>query len=121
VFRIQTPDGRTEVLDLRDSSQARAFLRGELSALTIANPGVRCRECGRRAPGFAVTLAAPAGFNAATLEAEHVPSDGSVRGGERMVAFCDDARLIVMSHADTPAVRLVLNKPGRRRFAPPSR
>jgi hypothetical protein len=135
MLRVHTADGRTATVDLSDERQAadwvrrlaRADVARSVTGLTLVETHAtsgRCPACGVRCQqplGLQFSIARPEDFRAVSFDAEHVEAAGRVRGGDRLLIYADDIRLSVMAHAETPAVRVVVSKVGKRRFNPNQR
>jgi len=135
MLRVHTADGRTTTVDLSDERQAadwvrrlaRADVARSVTGLTLVETHAasgRCPACAERQQlplGLQFSISRPEDFRAVSFDAERVEASGRVRGGDRLLVYADDIRLSVMAHAETPAVRVVVSKVGRRRFDPKAR
>lgn len=135
MLRVHTADGRTTTVDLSDERQAadwirrlaRADVARSVTGLTLVEThgaSGRCPACAERHQlplGLQFSISRPEDFRNVSFDAEHVAPSGRVRGGDRLLVYADDIRLSVMAHAETPAVRVVVSKPGKRRFDPKTR
>lgn len=135
MLKIHTSDGRTQSVDLADAAQAREWLgrlaregaQGAITGVTLTEKHAAsgmCPACGVRCShplGVQFSISRPQDFRLVSLAAERVEQSGRVKGGERVLLYADDVRLTVMSHAEQPAVRVVLAKVGKRRFDPNAR
>lgn len=135
MLKIHTSDGRTQSVDLADAAQAREWLgrlaregvQGSITGVTLTEKHAasgKCPACGVRGShplGVQFSISRPQDFGIVSLAAEHVEPSGRVKGGEKVMLYADDVRLSVMSHAEQPAVRVVLSKVGKRRFDPNTR
>jgi len=115
---VHTADGRTEEIDLDDEEQARTWLhrlrdpvfRDAVSGLSVSHNGV------------VYSLPRPRNFRQVSMTAEASQGAGRNKGGERLLCFADEVKLVVMVHREQKAtVRVSLSKPGRRRFDPEMR
>jgi hypothetical protein len=132
MLRVHTADGHTETVDLSDERQAselvrrlaRADVARSVTGLTLVEThgaAGRCPACSERHQlplGMQFSITRPEDFRSVSFDAERVQPSGRVRGGDRLLVYADDIRLSVMAHAETPAVRVVVSKPGKRRFDP---
>ena len=112
MLKIHTADGQTHLVDLADANQAReltARLSREDFQATINGvslykryPFPKCASCGAsagRETGVQYSVTRPDGVRRVFVHAECVPTNGRVKGGERVTVFADDMRLALMAHA----------------------
>lgn len=135
MLRVHTADGRTTTVDLSDERQAadwvrrlaRADVARSVTGLTLVETHAtsgKCPACAERHQlplGLQFSISRPEDFRAVSFDAERVEASGRVRGGDRLLVYADDIRLSVMAHAETPAVRVIVSKVGKRRFDPKAR
>lgn len=138
MLKIQTVDGGSRRLDLRDPEQAQRLVRElqspqyqeQLRAMgLVVNYPARCSSCGRREcaacggttnKGIQYTMTAPQDFDTTRFHVDRLEPDpeAGVKGGIKVVCFADDVRLTVMTHRVTPAVTISLRKMGKQRYNP---
>lgn len=147
MLKIHTKDGKTNLLDLKNIEQARDWLdklkdpefQKFITGMTLEqkcqsrfrcdnckSPVLICSECGfvheqaRCGSGAQYSLPRPNGFNRIFCQAEYIKpnKEKKIHGGEKIVCFCDDIQIGVMSHREQKAIRVSLAKPGFRRFSP---
>lgn len=117
MFNLHFRDGRTQRLDLEGGtpelleSLGRSDFQDSLTAVTIkmAYPTKKGETCAQ----FSITK--PEGFEGRTwFRVENVKPHGRVKGGERVVVFAGDIRLVLMVHSSQPAVRVSVARIGKR-------
>lgn len=132
MLKIHTTSGDTIRIDLADEEQAREWLaklerdsfQAEISGVSVVEHHevrARCSECGAKPTGqigVQYSVSRPQGLNSVHYEVERIEGDGKVKGGERVTLYAGDVRLVLMAHQSQPSARIILNKLGRRRFAP---
>ena len=117
MFNLHFRDGRTERLDLEGGmpelleSLGRSDFQDSLTAVTVkmAYPSKKGETCAQ----FSITK--PDGFDGRPwFRVENVKPRGRVKGGERVIVFVGDIRLVVMVHGSQPAARISVTRIGKR-------
>lgn len=132
MIKIHTSDGQTIPIDLNDEDQAREWIdrmgsrpfqesiRGVSLVLNhaVSAKCMVCRHPISRSIGVQYSISRPQAFRSVQYEIENVPEDGAVKGGERIVVYADEARISLMAHKSQPSARVIITKPGKRRYRP---
>lgn len=130
MLKIHTSDGQTVCVDLRDESQAKAWLRrleqdkfqAQISGASLVahhEAKATCPACGCKHSakiGVQYSLSRPQGHDDIRYEAERVEvGDKHV---ERILVTAGDSMLSVVAHESQPSARIVMVRSGKRRFTP---
>ena len=147
MFKINTADGLTSKVDLRDESQAREWLERlndpafqktitNVTVMRNCNRRFRCPNCNRLShlvcsncaaaynnivcgAGFQYSMKRPENMEHIHYQIERIePELESKMQGERIVCFAGQNRLTLMVHETTPGARITLLKIGDRRYNP---
>lgn len=148
MFKIQTKDGKTEVVDIsRDEEKAKRLIKklreeeyqDSITGISILKPcggktrcpickrtNLLCKTCGSELKGSTCTTGAQYSFSRPGYSRKvlYVPEiirpelDGGNKGGERIVVFVDGIKVVLMAHENQPALRVTLAKPGNIRYNP---
>lgn len=131
MLKIHTSDGRTIPIDLADEEQARFWLerlskssfQSQIKAVSLVERHTvgRCKECGHpsdRSVGVQYSIPRPDGFGDIFFNAENVEPNGKIKGGERIILFAGDIRLVLMAHRSQPATRVTITRIGKQRYNP---
>lgn len=131
MLKIHTSDGQTHRLDLTSDEDARFWLpklsrhdfqetiKG-ISVVERHNVG-KCRQCGMspdRDIGVQYSITRPELFRKIFFNVENIEQNGKIKGGEKVIVFIDDIRLILMAHYSQPAARVTITKVGNQKFNP---
>lgn len=119
MLSIHTSDGLTISIDMNDAEQVREWI------VKLRNPNFVERITGVSIldRGVMYSFSKPLGFRKIGFEIERVEADQEkkIKGGERLVCYADDVRIVLMVHAVQKAIRVSMSKIGKRRFDPSSR
>lgn len=148
MFKVHTSDGKTVRIDLSDEKVAEQWAKklsdpefqSTITGITIIQQcGIKakCDKCGRAAElhcshcgrtsedirckaGVQYSLSKPSAFKNIEYKPQVLEPDESIglRGGERIVCSFDGMQIVVMAHANQPAIRISLNKIGKQRYNP---
>jgi hypothetical protein len=146
MIKVQTSDGKTLFVDLKDDRQAREFLarfgneesQRQITGVTVTKRCAgryycptchrtsrpHCPRCGSAnshcSMGTQLTLSRPESFSKTYYAVERIPpsENGKVKGGEKVTCFVDDFRIEIMSHSEQPAARVTLARTGVQRYNP---
>ncbi len=132
MLKIHTSDGKTVRIDLSDEGQARELLAKlrthkfqdaitGVSLVETHDVRVNCDRCGGKSHsqiGVQYSVSRPQAFRRVEYDLEHVPEQGKLKGGERVVVYADDVCLSMMAHRSQPSARVTLARVGKRRFKP---
>lgn len=151
MLKIHTKDGKTTRIDLTDTDQAREWLKKlkeqefqklitGISITQKCEGRFKCPSCNKSTKlicskckqpinevlcgsGVQYSLSRPSGFNKVFYQAEYIQpnEENKIRGGEKIICFCDDTQISMMIHKSQKAARITLTKPGVRRFSPYNR
>lgn len=148
MFKINTNDGLTIKADLADEEQAREVIRRlksrkyqeritGISVVRNCTGKFRCSSCNKAAEftcsrcgtttkdavcgiGAQYSISRPTGVPGVFYQIEAVSPDreARIRGGEKIICFAGDIKVVLMSHIAQPAARITLSKIGKRRYNP---
>ncbi len=147
MIKINTCDGRTELLDLGNEQQAKEWLKilkrldfqkkitgvsvvqrcnGHFKCSRCNRSQLVCSNCGQPAhktvcnTGVQYSLSKPIGFDKAIYHIEQIKPDEKTktRGGEKVTCLVGDIKATLMIHACQPAAKISLVKVGKQRFDP---
>lgn len=148
MFKIHTSDGQTVRIDLNDEKTAKQWFpklsdpkfQSTITGITIiqrCNVKAKCDHCGKVAEvhcancgctnedigckaGVQYSLSKPSVFGNVEYKLQILAANESIglRGGEKIVCSFGDMQMVVMAHANQPAIRISLNKIGKQRYNP---
>lgn len=145
MIKINTKDGKTTRIDLRDEEQAkhlltslkRAEFQRAITGVSVVQDAVArircphcecaselaCGRCGRETgeaharTGVQYSITRPDAMEPVFFQVEQV-EDGNGRGGERVTCFAGETRIAMMVHRGQPSSRISISSPGRQRYNP---
>lgn len=148
MFKIQTKDGRTEVVDISwDENKAKELIKrlkdpkyqetitgmsilkecgGKTRCPVCKRTNLICKTCGRDLKGHTCSTGAQYSFSRPGYSRKvlYLPEfikpelERGNKGGERITVLVDGMKVVLMAHENQPALRVTLAKPGDIRYNP---